>query len=163
MLGVGVRTRQNPPLEPTWSQLVAKMRVLKPFWEHFGDFWWIWWNGENECHSLEIFTFSRLRRVQKSPNFTLFPGVDSGCVFHPLFWHFDGFLKILGSPGGPWGGVHGLTFLSFFELWAGWGPKCLQELPQDSPEPPQASIFTSFLERLGQIVVMFRPHTCRRA
>ena len=42
----------------------------------------------------------------------------------------------------PLGGVDELTFSSFFQLWAVLGPKCLQDLPQEPPEPPQASIFT---------------------
>ena len=37
---------------------------------------------------------------------------------------------------------------SFFELWAGLGPKCLQELSQEPPEPLQASIFHAFSQDL---------------
>ena len=44
----------------------------------------------------------------------------------------------------PWEGVHELTFSTFFEFWAVLGPKCLQELSQEPPELPQASIFDAF-------------------
>ena len=44
----------------------------------------------------------------------------------------------------PGWGVEIRFFSTFFELWAVLGPKCLQDLPQESPEPPQASIFTDF-------------------
>jgi len=45
---------------------------------------------------------------------------------------------------GPKGAVHEVTFWTFFSFGAVLGPKCLQELPQESPEPLQASIVTSF-------------------
>ena len=38
----------------------------------------------------------------------------------------------------------------FFELWAVLGPKCLQELSQEPPEPLQASIFHAFSQDLGR-------------
>ena len=43
-------------------------------------------------------------------------------------------------------GVREVTFFRFFELWALLGPKCLQELPQEPPGPPQVSIFIDFGE-----------------
>ena len=54
------------------------------------------------------------------------------------------FFSNFSSQLGPWGGVDELTFSSFVQLWAVLGPKCLQDLPQEPPEPPQASIFTDF-------------------
>ena len=54
------------------------------------------------------------------------------------------FFSDFGSQLGPWGATRELTFPTFFELWAVLGPKCLQELPQEPPEPPQASILTDF-------------------
>ena len=35
-------------------------------------------------------------------------------------------------------------FSTFFELWAVLGPKWLPGLPQEPPEPPQASVFIVF-------------------
>ena len=73
------------------------------------------------------------------------------------------FLSNFGCPSGSLGGVDELTFSSFFELWAVLGPKCLQELPQEPPEPPQASTFTNFGELFGQILVICQHPKCRRA
>ena len=39
---------------------------------------------------------------------------------------------------------------TFFELWAVLGPKCLQELSQEPPEPLQASVFHAFSQDLGR-------------
>ena len=35
------------------------------------------------------------------------------------------------------------------------GPKCLQELPQEPPEPSQASILTDFRKLFDQILIFF--------
>ena len=48
-----------------------------------------------------------------------------------------------------------VTFFIFFELWAVLGPKCPQELPQESPEPPQVSIFTDLGQLFIQILLFF--------
>ena len=56
-----------------------------------------------------------------------------------IYFFFSNFGSQLAPLGG---GVRELIFSSFFEIWAVLGPKCLQELPQEPPEPPQASIFT---------------------
>ena len=72
------------------------------------------------------------------------------------------FLSNFGSPLGPWGVSNFLIFRAFFQLWALLGTKCLQELPQESPEPPQASIFVSFSSLSEQILVIFRYHKCLR-
>ena len=74
------------------------------------------------------------------------------------------FGPILAPRPAPWGGgVDGLTFSSFFQLCAVFGPKCLQELPQEPPEPPQASMFTDCWELFCQIFVISDPGKCRRA
>ena len=52
-------------------------------------------------------------------------------------------------PEGSQGGVREVTFSTFFELWAVLGPKCLQELSQEPPEPVQASIFHAFSQIWG--------------
>ena len=72
------------------------------------------------------------------------------------------FFKNFGSPLGPWGVSKRRFFQAFFQLWALLGTKCLQELPQESPEPPQASIFDSFSSLSEQILVIFRYHKCLR-
>ena len=57
----------------------------------------------------------------------------------------------------PWGGgVREITFSTFFELWAVLGPKCLQELSQEPPEPPQASIFNAFQQILDRFLTDFQ-------
>ena len=73
------------------------------------------------------------------------------------------FLSNFGSPLVPRGGVRECTFSCFFELWAILGPKCLQGLHQEPPEPPQASLFTDFWELLEQISKLFRHPKCQRA
>ena len=52
------------------------------------------------------------------------------------------FSPILAPNLAPGGGVHQVTFSRCFQLWAVLGPKWLPGLPQEPPEPPQASIFT---------------------
>ena len=73
------------------------------------------------------------------------------------------FLSNFGSPLVPRGGVRECTFSCFFELWAILGPKCLQGLHQEPPEPPQASLFTDFWELVEQISKISRHPECQRA
>ena len=73
------------------------------------------------------------------------------------------FIKFWFPTGPQGGGVRECTFSCFFELWAILGPKCLQELHQEPPEPPQASLFTDFWELLEQISKLFRHPKCQRA
>ena len=54
-------------------------------------------------------------------------------------------------------------FSCFFELWAILGPKCLQGLRPEPPEPPQASLFTDFWELVEQISTLFRHPKGQRA
>ena len=72
------------------------------------------------------------------------------------------FLSNFGSPLGPWGVIKKRFFPYVFQLWTLLGTKCLQELPQESPEPPQASIFVSFSSLSEQILVISRYHKCLR-
>ena len=73
------------------------------------------------------------------------------------------FLSNFGSPLVPRGGVRECTFSCFFELWAILGPKCLQGLHPEPPEPPQASRYTDFWELVEQISKLFRHPKCQRA
>ena len=56
------------------------------------------------------------------------------------------FWSNFGCPLGSLGLGNELTFSTFFELGTVWEPECLQELPQEPPEPSRASICIDFGE-----------------